>query len=254
MHRWIKLAIAIAVVVSFAFGWITPSAHAADRRTVGMATKVVSPAQVENEPAAVGTLAHMNDELRTGANARLQVSFRDSTQLNLGENATVVVDRFVYDPDAGTGEVVLKTGVAALRMATGKISEMQNKKITVSAPFATLGIRGTEFWLGPIDGHYGVLLLSESKLEVRNDAGAVLIDKAGYGTDIHAELKGGYGRPSAPYRWDAAKVQRAVSQTNIPLFPPLNPGVLAPGVIPFIAIPQLQSEPTTTNRHHQVLT
>ena len=69
-----------------------------------MATKVVSPAQVENEPAAVGTLAHMNDELRTGAKARLQVSFRDSTQLNLGENATVVVDRFVYDPDAGTGE------------------------------------------------------------------------------------------------------------------------------------------------------
>ena len=190
MHWWIKLAIAIAVVV-FCI-WL--DRHAADRRTVGMATKVVSPAQVEKEPAAVGTLAHMNDELRTGANARLQVSFRDSTQLNLGENATVVVDRFVYDPDAGTGEVVLKTGVAALRMATGKISEMQNKKITVSAPFATLGIRGTDFWWGPIDGHFGVLLLSESKLDVRNDAGAVLIDKAGYGTDIHA-IKGGGGDP-----------------------------------------------------------
>ena len=238
-----KLAIAIAVATSFA----SNGAHTADRRTVGMATKVVSPAQVEQEPAAVGTLAHMNDELNTGANARLQVSFRDSTQLNLGENATVVVDRFVYDPDAGTGEVVLKTGVAALRMATGKISEMANKKITVSAPFATLGIRGTVVWLGPIDGHFGVLLLSESKLDVRNDAGAVLIDKAGYGTDIHAELKGGWGPPSTPYRWDAAKVQRAVSQTNIPLFPPLNPGVLAPGVIPVIIIQQLQSEPTTTN-------
>ena len=247
MHWWIKLAIAIAVVDVFAFGWIYPSAHAAEGRTVGMATKVVSPAQVENQPAAVGTLAHMNDELRTGANARLQVSFRDSTQLNLGENATVVVDRFVYDPDAGTGEVVLKTGVAALRMATGKISEMQNKKITVSAPLATLGIRGTDLWLGPIDGHVGVLMLSESKVEVRNDAGAVLIDKAGYGTDIHADLKGGWGPPSPPYKWDAGKVQRAVSQTNIPLFPPLNPGALAPAVIPLIVIPQLQSDPTPTN-------
>ena len=244
MQWWGKLAIAFAVVVGFVFSWITPSAHAADRRTVGLATKVVSPAQVENEPAAVGTLAHMNDELRTGANARLQVSFRDSTQLNLGENATVVVDRFVYDPDAGTGEVVLKTGVAALRMATGKISEMQNKKISVSAPFATLGIRGTEFWLGPIDGHYGVLLLTESKLDVRNDAGAVLIDKAGYGTDIHAELKGGWGPPSPPYRWDPGKVQRAVSQTDIGLFPPINPGILAPAVVPAIVIPALKnSEP-----------
>ena len=79
MHWWIKLPIAIAVVAGFAFSWITPAAHAADHRTVGMATNVVSPAQVENEPAAVGTLAHMNDELRTGAKARLQVSFRDST-------------------------------------------------------------------------------------------------------------------------------------------------------------------------------
>jgi ferric-dicitrate binding protein FerR (iron transport regulator) len=247
MHRWLKLAIAVAVVVSFASGLTTPSGHAEDRRTVGLATKVVSPAEVEKQPAAVGTLAHMNDELRTGANARLQVSFRDSTELNLGENATVVVDRFVYDPDASTGQVVLKTGVAALRMATGKISEMQNKKITVAAPFATIGVRGTDFWLGPIDGHFGVLMLSQSRVEVRNDAGAVLIDKAGWGTDIHAELKGGYGRPSPPYRWDAAKVQRAVNQTNVPLFPPLNPGVLAPAVFPAIVIPQLQSEPTTTN-------
>jgi hypothetical protein len=185
----------------------------------------------------------MNDELRTGAKARLQVSFRDSTQLNLGENATVVVDRFVYDPDAGTGEVVLKTGVAAFRMATGKISELQNKKITVSTPFATLGVRGTDFWWGPIDGHAGVLLLTESKLEVRNDAGAVLLDKAGYGTDIDM-MKGGSGAPSRPYKWSPDKVQRALNQTNVGLV--INPGILAPGaVIPIIAIPLLQEPPTT---------
>ena len=163
MQWWGKLAIAIAVVGGFAFSGVTPSAHAADRRTVGMATNVVSPAQVEKEPATVGTLAHMNDELRTGAKARLQVSFRDSTQLNLGENATVVVDRFVYDPDASTGEVVVKTGVAAFRMATGKINALKNKKITVSTPFATIGVRGTDFWWGPIDGHFGVLMLSKAR-------------------------------------------------------------------------------------------
>ena len=155
MHWWGKLTIAIAVVTFFVFC----GAHAADRRTVGMATKGVSPAQVENEPAAVGTLAHMNDELRTGAKARLQVSFRDSTELTLGENATVVVDRFVFDPDEGTGEALLKTGVGAFRLATGKIGKLKNKKITVSTPFATLGVRGTHFWAGPIHGKYGLLLL-----------------------------------------------------------------------------------------------
>jgi hypothetical protein len=241
MHWWIKLAIAIAIVVSFA----SPSAHAADHRTVGMATNVVSPAQVEHEAAAVGTLAHMNDQLHTGAKARLEVSFRDSTKLNLGENATVVVDRFVYDPDAGTGEVVLKTGVAALRMATGKISDMQNKKITVSTPFATIGVRGTDFWWGPIDGHFGVLMLSQSKVEVRNEAGAVLLDKAGYGTDID-QIKGGNGAPSRPYKWPLGKVQEALNQTNIvPVINPITPLVPAI-VIPAVVIPEeLKSQPTT---------
>ena len=247
MHRWIKLAIAIAVAGGFAFSGFSPSAYAADRRTVGMATKVVSPAQIESEAATVGTLAHMNDELRTGAKARLQVSFRDSSELTLGENAFVVVDRFVFDPDAGTGEALLKTGVGAFRLATGKISELRDKKITVSTPFATLGVRGTDFWWGPIGGRFGVLLLTESKLEVRNDAGAVLIDRAGYGTEIKP-MKGGYGAPSRPFKWGPGQVEQALSQTNIGLIPAINPGILAPGVIPLIVIPQLQSEPPTPPR------
>jgi hypothetical protein len=240
MHSWGRLAIAIAVVTGFVWSE-SISANAEDRRTVGMATKVVSPAQVNKEAAAVGTLAHMNDELRTGAKARLQVNFRDNSELTLGENARVVVDRFIFNPDEGTGEALLKTGVGAFRLATGKISELKDKKITVSTPYATLGVRGTDFWWGPIDGRFGVLLLSESKLEVRNDAGAVLIDKAGYGTDIDP-VKGANGAPSRPYKWDPSKVARALSQTNIALFPPINPGILAPGVIPLIVIPQLQSE------------
>src|SRR5262245_10359308 len=237
MYSWGKLAIAVAV----ATGFLSSGAQAADRPSVGMATKVVSPAEVQNEPAAVGTLAHMNDELRTGAKARLQISFRDSSELTLGENARVVVDRFIFNPDEGTGEALIKTGVGAFRLATGKISELRDKKITVSTPFATLGVRGTDFWWGPIDGRFGVLLLTESKLEVRNDAGAVLIDKAGYGTEID-QLKGGYGAPSPPHKWDPGMVERALNQTNIGLFPPMNPGILIPGVIPMIVILELEND------------
>jgi hypothetical protein len=42
-------------------------------------------------------LVHVKDELRTGANARLQVTFRDNTLLTLGEHASIVIDRYVYD-------------------------------------------------------------------------------------------------------------------------------------------------------------
>jgi hypothetical protein len=40
----------------------------------------------------------MNDELRTGANARLQITVRNKTVLTLGKNARVVIDRYVFNP------------------------------------------------------------------------------------------------------------------------------------------------------------
>lgn len=214
----------------------TPHARAANGPTVGMVTRVLNQAQVGSETAVAGTLVHMNDQLRTGPKARLLVTFRDKTELTLGENATVVIDRYVFDPDSSTGELALKTGVAAFRMATGKINEMRNKNIAVSTPVAALAVRGTDFWWGPIDGQFGVLLVSNSKVQVKTDSGEVLIDKAGYGTDIEQGLskKKAPGAPSRPYKWPPDKVARALSQTDFGLA--FNPGQLAPAAAA-IAVP-----------------
>jgi hypothetical protein len=111
----------------------------------------------------------MKDELRTAANARLQVTFLDETQLTLGEHASVVIDRYVYDPNRGVGETFLQVTKGAFRFATGRIKEMKDSKIAVSTPLADIGVRGTEFWGGQLD-KYGVLLL-EGKVTVSNQAG-----------------------------------------------------------------------------------
>ena len=116
--------------------------------TVGMVSKVENPAQVGGEPAAVGTPVHTNETVSTGAKGRLQVTFRDQTNLTLGENATVVIDRYVFDPDASVGEATLNTTKGAFRLATGRLSEMTKKNITVSSPFAAMAVRGTDFWWG----------------------------------------------------------------------------------------------------------
>ena len=79
--------------------------------------------------------------------------------VTLGENARVVIDRYVYDPDRSIGAMALKSTRGALRFATGKIHQMDHKDVTVSTPAAALAVRGTEFWTGPIDGQYGALLL-----------------------------------------------------------------------------------------------
>jgi hypothetical protein len=152
-------------------------------QAVGSVTRVQNQAQIGAKTAVVGTTVQMNDELRTGANARLQVTFRDGTLLTLGQNARVVIDRYVFNPDQSTGAMALKTTTGAVRFATGRLNQMRNKDITVTTPHAALAVRGTEFWMGPIDGHHGALLL-KGKVRVSNQAGAVTLSEPGQGTDI----------------------------------------------------------------------
>src|SRR5262245_13687439 len=177
----------IRFLVTFLF---LASAFGAARaaESVGSVTKVQNPAQIGGATAVVGSPVHMNDRLRTGANGRLQVTFRDNSLLTLGENANVVVDRFAFNPQQSKGEVALSATRGAFRFAGGKIEQMQTKKVTVSTPQAALAVRGTHFWAGPIEGKYGVLLL-KGKLAVSNRAGAVTLAGPGMGTDIPLRQK-----------------------------------------------------------------
>ena len=138
-------------------------ADAQDLSRAGFVNAVENEAEIVSATgtvkAVIGAVVQMKDELRTGPNARLQVTFRDNTVLTLGENATVVVDSYVYDPDKSTGETVLQATRGAFRFVTGRLKELKQNKIAVSTPVADIGIRGTEFWGGPIDAKYGILLL-----------------------------------------------------------------------------------------------
>jgi hypothetical protein len=188
-------------------------AAAPDTDRVGLVNKVENAAQVVSASGAttatVGTPVHMKDELRTGANGRLQVTFRDNTVLTLGEHASVVIDRYIYDPDQGIGETVLQATKGAFRFATGRMKELKDHKIAVSTPVADIGVRGTEFWGGPLD-KYGVLLL-EGEVSVSNQAGSVVLSKHGQGTDIPSPLNA----PGAPSAWPADKVTRAIETVTL---------------------------------------
>jgi hypothetical protein len=83
-------------------------------------------------------LLHMKDELRTGANGRMLVTFLDDTQLTLGKNASVVIDGFGYDPDKGIGKTFLQSTKGAFRFVTGRIKELKEKSIIVWTAFADI--------------------------------------------------------------------------------------------------------------------
>ena len=103
-----------------------------DPAEIGVVDKVENEAKIvagDNTAAAIiGTPIHMRDELRTGAKGRLKIIFRDETVLTLGEKASVVIDRYVYDPDKGVGEAVLQATRGAFRFATGRIKAMKQEQ------------------------------------------------------------------------------------------------------------------------------
>jgi len=228
-------------VLAISFLALAFSASVSLAASVGVVTKVENQAQIGGATAVVGTPVQTNDELRTGAKSHLEVSFRDNTTLTLGENARVVIDRYVFNPEQSTGELALSTSAAAFRLATGKLSEMRDKKINVSTPFAGLAVRGTDFWWGPIDGHFGALLVSNSRLDVskekcdEKEGGTdddrkrcrcrVTLDKPGEGTKIkRGEC------PGLPYMWPPGEVAAALSTTSFGLA--LAPGL---GLVPAAA-------------------
>jgi hypothetical protein len=48
---------------------------------------------------------YFRDRCHSSEGARLQATLKDGTQLTLGENATLVVDEFIYDPSMSRGEL-----------------------------------------------------------------------------------------------------------------------------------------------------
>jgi len=188
-------------------------ADAQDLSRAGFVNAVENDAEIVSATgsikAVIGTPVNMKDELRTGPKARLQVTFRDDTVLTLGENAKIVIDSYVYDPDKSAGETVLQATQGAFRFVTGRLKELKEKKIAVSTPVADIGIRGTEFWGGPIDAKYGILLLN-GEVIVSNQAGSVTLTP-GQGTDIPSPLD----PPGEPKAWSAEKIARAIESVAL---------------------------------------
>jgi len=170
---------------------------------------IIRPAAVifskgRTRPAKSGMAVHHKDRLSTGPKARLEVSLIDNTKITLGENAQLTIDEFVYRP-AGRN-AVSATVIGAFRFTTGLVGKAKQKELVIQTPVAALAVRGTDFWGGPIDGAYGVLVL-EGEVSVTTSAGTVILDRPGLGVTI----SGPDAAPSTPTVWASERISRAVA-------------------------------------------
>jgi len=111
---------------------------------IGSAVKTINEVEGVTEtgpqPVATGSEVYRDELVRTGASGKAELLFADHTNLTIGPVTEIRLDKFVYDPDGGKGNVVIEAGEGAFRFITGVQS---HRSYAIKTPFATLGMRGT---------------------------------------------------------------------------------------------------------------
>ena len=135
--RWLAWVVALGVIVP----------GAAWAQAVGTVNLIKTAAferleSTDWEELLVQDNVFSNQRVRTPADAALHVVFADGTDFRLGSDSEAVIDSYLYDPKTGTGKAVTTLGKGVFRFISGKI-----KDHTIVTPTATLGIRGTDFYV-----------------------------------------------------------------------------------------------------------
>ena len=113
-------------------------------------TRVGEAAVVKNEVVRVAASATtqinvgdglLRDEVvRTGLDSATRLVMADSTNLSLGPNATIALDRTVFDDEHHYRDIAVKLTSGAFRFVTGNSQKAAYK---ITTPLATIGVRGT---------------------------------------------------------------------------------------------------------------
>ncbi|WP_065750864.1 FecR family protein [Bradyrhizobium paxllaeri] len=91
--------------------------------------------------AKVGDLVYQGDAVATGADGRVGINFTDGTSFNLANNAHMVLNEFVYDPNGTSNSSLINLTKGTFTIIAGKIAKTGDMK--VDTPVATMGVRGT---------------------------------------------------------------------------------------------------------------
>jgi hypothetical protein len=176
--------------LALAAGLSTPLGHAAwagEDQHVAIVEQVQGNAGLERdgrlEALKAGQPIARHDRLTTGTGGRLALTFKDGSRLVLGEQGAVTIEDWRPEKGRTSGVLLLDLESGAVRLSASKPQKAPDKRVELRTPVAVISVRGTDLWSGPIDSATGVIVLAGA-IDVRNDAGSVLLDKRHAGTVI----------------------------------------------------------------------
>jgi hypothetical protein len=89
---------------------------------------------------AIKDNVYSEEVIETDADAATRIVFVDGTELSMGPSSRMVLDRYVYDPNSGAGEMAMRMVTGVFQFASGNIP---SAGYDLGTPFGNLAIRGT---------------------------------------------------------------------------------------------------------------
>jgi hypothetical protein len=185
-HCAVFLLVTVAALVGRA-----AAAAISDQITIGN-TRVVVKTVIGNFEGEIRSLAleddvYHNELIETEKDSATKLIFLDETTLTLGPDSSVVLDRFVFDPDPSKASFVMTATKGIFRFASGKLPKNAYRLHT---PAATIGIRGTvlDFAIEPADRPGGQavvkIALQEGEATIGDCRGEEQVLEAGQAVEL----------------------------------------------------------------------
>jgi hypothetical protein len=89
----------------------------------------------------IGKSIFYNERINTTGSGLVQVLLIDGSTFTVGPGSDLVIDKFVYNPKKGTGELSASFSKGVMRFVGGKLSKNEGG-VTVDTPTGALAIRG----------------------------------------------------------------------------------------------------------------
>ncbi len=141
-------ASAVAALLALGFGMAAAIAPA-DASKVGVAAAVNPDAfsSLSGTPTNqlnIGKSIFFNERIKTTDSGLVQVLLVDGSTFTVGPGSDLVIDKFVYNPKKGTGEITTSFSKGVVRYVGGKISKNADA-VKMKTPAGALAIRGGMF-------------------------------------------------------------------------------------------------------------
>src|SRR4051794_754128 len=131
---------ALAICVSSNLGTARGQAPARVGEAAVVKNEVVRVTGSGGTPINVGDAVLRNETVRTGRDSATRLVMIDSTNLSLGANSSITLDKTVFNDEHSYRDVTIRLTTGAFRFVTGH-SDKSAYKITTG--LATIGVRGT---------------------------------------------------------------------------------------------------------------